>query len=180
MRPTVKASASHISHPRPFFSSVVFPHFERCGSKRTTANAGVKTSKHPLFTAVYHTVGFFFSPAAFPHLERCGSRACVSLRKTVRSWWRFPNFRDVWWMARPIRKHLPTRNKSSANGSKPHPRLEERSPRLASRVAQRGCPVPVTAWHSDVLRLREEQVRSGESTFGELNEAKRVLRERLT
>jgi hypothetical protein len=131
MRPTVKASASHISHPRPFFSSVVFPHFERCGSKRTTANAGVKTSKHPLFTAVYHTVGFFFSPAAFPHLERCGSRACVSLRKTVRSWWRFPNFRDVWWMARPIRKHLPTRNKSSANGSKPHPRLEERSPRLA-------------------------------------------------
>jgi len=60
------------------------------------------------------------------------------------------------------------RNRIRAWKSDPH----------ASRVAQRGCPV--TAWHSDVLRLREEQVRSGESTFGELNEAKRVLRERLT
>ena len=40
--------------------------------------------------------------------------------------------------------------------------------------------IPSPSWHADVLRLREEQVRSGESTFGELNEAKRVLRERLT
>ena len=40
--------------------------------------------------------------------------------------------------------------------------------------------IPSPSWHADVLRLREEQVRSGESTFLELNEAKRVLRERLT
>jgi hypothetical protein len=39
--------------------------------------------------------------------------------------------------------------------------------------------IPSPAWHSDVLRFREQQIRNGESTFLELNEAKRVLRERL-
>ena len=39
--------------------------------------------------------------------------------------------------------------------------------------------IPSPAWHADVLRFREEQIRRGEATFLELNEAKRVLRERL-
>jgi len=39
--------------------------------------------------------------------------------------------------------------------------------------------IPSPAWHADVLRFREQQIRNGESTFLELNEAKRVLRERL-
>ena len=39
--------------------------------------------------------------------------------------------------------------------------------------------IPSPAWHEDVLRFREQQIRNGESTFLELNEAKRVLRERL-
>ena len=39
--------------------------------------------------------------------------------------------------------------------------------------------IPSPAWHADVLRFREHQVRNGETTFLELNEAKRVLRERL-
>jgi hypothetical protein len=39
--------------------------------------------------------------------------------------------------------------------------------------------IPSPAWHADVLRFREQQVRNGESKFLDLNEAKRVLRERL-
>lgn len=39
--------------------------------------------------------------------------------------------------------------------------------------------IPSPAWHVDVLRLRELQIQNGEATFLELNEAKRVLRERL-
>ena len=39
--------------------------------------------------------------------------------------------------------------------------------------------IPSPAWHADVLQFREQQIRNGESKFLELNEAKRVLRERL-
>jgi len=39
--------------------------------------------------------------------------------------------------------------------------------------------IPSPDWHGDVLRLREQQVRNGETKFLGLNEAKRVLRERL-
>ena len=39
--------------------------------------------------------------------------------------------------------------------------------------------IPSPAWHADVLRLRDQQVQNGEAKFLELNEAKRVLRERL-
>jgi len=39
--------------------------------------------------------------------------------------------------------------------------------------------IPSPAWHADILRFREQQVRNGEAKFLDLNEAKRVLRERL-
>jgi hypothetical protein len=39
--------------------------------------------------------------------------------------------------------------------------------------------IPSPAWHADILRSRKQQVCNGELVFLKLNEAKRVLRDRL-
>jgi hypothetical protein len=39
--------------------------------------------------------------------------------------------------------------------------------------------IPSPKWHADILRSRKKQVCNGELGFLELNEAKRVLRDRL-
>jgi len=39
--------------------------------------------------------------------------------------------------------------------------------------------VPSPAWHADVLRLREQQICNGDAKFLDLDEAKRILRDRL-
>jgi len=39
--------------------------------------------------------------------------------------------------------------------------------------------IPTPAWHADVLRFREQQIRNGEQDFLELDKAKRILKDRL-
>jgi hypothetical protein len=39
--------------------------------------------------------------------------------------------------------------------------------------------IPTPAWHEDVLRLREQQIKSGHSKFYDLDEAKNILKKRL-